>query len=363
MSDCACRSAGVDFALFQSMRCVRQGKCGISGRSDLPPQLKLFAFCSKHTCPMRLSARFSGQEKLRLCYSTGVRNDGTHLPSSPVDFAHQLRQTSKPSSIKTKSSPLKTSISTMAATSQPGVLLLTSKGLDDSAALTGLDFARWGEETCVPSVQTTGGVAHTLRYESLDFMKRHRSSGKKEHSAGQEQSQSDEGGAYDFLDVYFMPDIDFTEREEWRRLPIVRNADIDGNMDASKLLERLLMQTEFQVRLCSEAEGEGTATFPAAPAPFLVTATTSDGWLPDDILNAGHIMGRFQVRSAFTVSAMERLEQDVSSSDEVVLIACNSPRGLETVSSRGREVKLWGLRRQYTGSEREPAAWRPGVRI
>ena len=249
---------------------------------------------------------------------------------------------------------------------QRGVLLLTSRILDDSAALTGTAFARWGEDTCIPSVQATGGVSYTLRYESLDFMKRHRST--KGNAAGHDQQFKNATCPYDFLDIYFMPDISFSDSDAFRQLPIIGDAEITDNIDASKLLERLLMQTEYNVRLCAAAEPEeASPVSTTTPAPFLVTIAASSGQLPDWVETIGKVMGRYHVRSSSTLSAMERSQPSGTLHDEIALVACNSLRSFEAAageeSGSDLEIGLWGLRKQYTGDEKQPAAWRPGVRI
>lgn len=250
-------------------------------------------------------------------------------------------------------------------TPQAGVLLLTSKILDDSAALTGPAFARWGEATCVPSVQATGGVSYTLRYESLEFMKQHRSA--KGNTSGRDLEPGHMNCHYDFLDVYFMQDINFSNSNAFRQLPIIGDTEIDGNMDASKLLERLLMQTEFKMRLCAAAEPEASHTSTTTPAPFLVTVAAPSGQLPDWVGTMGNVMGRYHVQSASTLSALERSQASGTLQDEIALIACNSLKSFQAAAvgdpGSDLEIGLWGLRRQYSGDEKQPAAWRPGVRI
>lgn len=247
----------------------------------------------------------------------------------------------------------------------PGVLLLASRILDDSAALTGLDFARWGEQTCVPAVQATGGITHTLRYESLHFMKQNRSTGRGAPSATEDPQLENVGSPYDFLDVYFMPDIDVRNSEAFKQLPIIGDPEITANVDASKLLERLLMQTDFEIKFCRTLESDTTGT---APAPFLVTvALQARQTLPEGLSTAGKVIGRYTVEAGAVLSALERSHLNSDAPDEVVLLACNSLRNLSAPEPGGSgnypQVGVWGLRKQFNGDETEPAAWRPGVRI
>lgn len=251
--------------------------------------------------------------------------------------------------------------------SQPGILLLASRNIDDSAALTGLELARWSEETCIPSVQATGGISHTLRYESLTFMKQQRSSGRGGLETEDHQLENI-NYPYDFLDIYFMPDSSAKDSEAFRQLPIVGDSEITADVDASKLLERLLMLTEFDVRFCAAADPQPSSSTPVAPAPFLITVALETGQtLPDNFAKAGKIMGRYRVQEGSTLSALERQQPPSGSPGEIVLLSCNSvrryigPVGNERADSM--RVGIWGLRRAFTGNERQPAAWRPGVRI
>ena len=247
--------------------------------------------------------------------------------------------------------------------SQPGVLLLASRILDDSAALTGVDFARWGEEACVPSVQAAGGVSHTLRYESVRFMQQHRSTGRGA-SATEDPQLENVGVPYDFLDIYFMPDLDVRNSEAFRQLPVIGDPEITAAVDASKLLERLLMQTEFELRFCAAVESNTSSV--AAPAPFLITVALHAGKrLPDSLSKAGKVIGRYKVQEDAIFSALERSQLPSPSPDEVVLLACNSLRNYSApaASEPSPQVGIWGLKKQFTGDETQPAAWRPGVRI
>lgn len=247
----------------------------------------------------------------------------------------------------------------------PGILLLASRILDDSAALTGLDIARWGEETCIPSVQATGGITHTLRYESVRFMKQHRSTGRGATSAVEDPQLENARSPYDFLDVYFMPDIDAKDSEAFRQLPIIGDPEITADVDASKLLERLLMQTEFEINFCAALESEKTS---AAPAPFLITVALRRGQaLPEGLSAAGKVMGRYRVQDGAIFSALERSPLPAASPNEIVLLACNSLKNVSVPEQSGAEhspqIGILGLRKQFTGAETQPAAWRPGVRI
>lgn len=249
--------------------------------------------------------------------------------------------------------------------SRPGILLLASRILDDSGALTGLDFARWGEETCVPSVQATGGVSRTLRYESVRFMRQQRSAGRGSSIADDLQLEN-VGSPYEFMDVYSMPDINARNGEAFKELPIIGDPEITAAIDASKLLERLLMQTEFELKFCAAVESNTASS--AAPTPFLITVALHAGQeLPSSLAAAGKVVGRYQVQDGAILSALERSQLPVSSPREIVLLACNSMRnysasGLDKAEGSS-EVGIWGLRKEFTGDERLPAAWRPGVRI
>ena len=247
--------------------------------------------------------------------------------------------------------------------SKEGVLLLASKIIDDSAALSSTDFARWGEDTCVPSVQATGGISRTLRYESLTFLQQHRSTGQ---SGGAKAVPENINFPYDFLDVYFLPDLDFRESEDFRQLPIIGDAEMTANLDASKLLERLLMQTVFNIKFCERTDDDGSSSSTAVPAPFLVTITSAAQIsLPKDI--GGKVMGRYSVRSGYTYTDLERLDLLANPNDELMLVGCNSIRKvvelLGSLETPPKEVGVWGLKREYDGSERKAASWRPNIRI
>ena len=237
--------------------------------------------------------------------------------------------------------------------SKSGILLDTSKVLDQSGALSTLEFATWYENTHIPAVQATGAVSRTLHYESLSFISQHRSNGRRKEVP--ENVNLD----YDFLSVYFMPDLSLRDSEAFRSVI----GEIQPAGEDSKLLERLLMQTEFFMRFC-ESLDSADSTFPAVAPPFLVTVgVRAHQTLPTELRDK--VIGKFKVREGANLSGYERTYPS-ERPDEIIIIGYNSIPDLSKLGipdDEAIEIGIWGLKREYDGSEREPARWRPNMRI
>lgn len=237
--------------------------------------------------------------------------------------------------------------------SNPGILIDASKVLDPSGALSSLEFAKWYESTHIPAVQATGAVSRTLHYESLSFMDQHRSNGRRKEVP--ENINLD----YNLLSIYFMPDLSLRDSEEFKN--VIGEGHPSG--EDSKLLERLLMQTEFYLRLC-ESLDTPNVHFPARPPPFLVTFGLSAHQGPPTELRE-KVIGRFKVRESAILSEYEWTHPS-DCPEEVMMIASNSVPDfskLDIADDQAVEIGVWGLKREYDGSEKQPAHWRPNLRI
>jgi hypothetical protein len=232
---------------------------------------------------------------------------------------------------------------------KPGILFVASKVLHTDV-LNPLDFIDWYENTHIQEVQSTGGIAATQRYESLSFHKRHRD--------GNATAAENVNFNFDYLTIYNMPDLAFRETAAFKGL--------DGQSKPSEeLLEKLFKQTAFATRFCEESE-------PAAkhdkPATFLATIGLRSDALDPELrskvskLEGLRSMREFEVLEGSLLREFERSWESEPTS--IVLMEfenVESLLGLQNAigTSQSEEIGLWRLRREYQGSERKPAGWKP----
>jgi hypothetical protein len=232
---------------------------------------------------------------------------------------------------------------------KPGILFVASKVLNIDV-LDPLDFIDWYENTHIQEVQSTGGISSTQRYESLSFHKCHRDS----NATAAENANFD----FEFLTIYNMPDLAFRETAAFKGL--------DGQSKPSdELLEKLFKQTAFTTRFCEESE-------PVAkndkPVIFLATVCwRSDAHDPEMRSKLSKIEGlrsmrEFEVREGSLLRKFERSWESEPTS--IVLLEFEDGKGLFGIqnaigASQSGEIGLWRLRREYQGSERKPAGWKP----
>lgn len=228
--------------------------------------------------------------------------------------------------------------------SKPGILFVASKVLHPDV-LDPLDFTDWYENTHIQEVQSTGGISGTQRYESLSFHSRQRDTSAPK---GPENQNLD----YDFLTVYTFPDLSFRETEAFNSL--------DGqSMPNEMLLEKLFKQTAFITRFAEEVSVSGT---PKA-APYLLSIATSNG-LSESVTPTSPpgSLRQLVVREGSLLSEFNRHWQTEPS--EIVLVEADDMSQLDALKkdlegAKDVEVGFWRLRRNYEGTERKPAGWKP----
>ena len=238
---------------------------------------------------------------------------------------------------------------------KPGILFVSSIVLHPSA-LDPHDFCDWYENTHIQQVQSTGGISSTQRYESISFIRTYR----QEEAKSETTLVKNRNFNYDFLTIYNMPDLAFRESEAFRGL--------DGQSKPSdELLNKVFKQTEFLTRFYEELEIDGSSAA-GTPPPFIMTVgvsvdhsiakfpptfskTSSHRRVKKYKLHEASILSEFQRSYVFEPSEMSIYEFDhVPDTSELLK---------ELLSVNNLEVGLWQLKRDYDGSERTPAGWKP----
>lgn len=241
--------------------------------------------------------------------------------------------------------------------SKPGIMSVSSTVLHPDV-LDPHDFCNWYENTHIQQVHATGGISRTARYESLSF-----------HDKYQEQNSTsgvpvpeNQNFKYDFLTLYEMPDLAFRETEAFRRL--------DGQSkpsDESDLLEKVFKQSEFCTRFCEEIEIEGPKAVNST-APFIVTiGMKSSQWSAGSIPTVAKLAGskrmrKYKLREASVLSEFHR--SYVGEPREFTVSDFDSRPDASSVlmqlhDAKDLEIGFWTLRRDYDGTERMPAPWKP----
>jgi hypothetical protein len=236
---------------------------------------------------------------------------------------------------------------------KPGILLVTSTVLHPTF-LDPLDFVDWYENTHIQEVQSTGGISGTQRYESLSFQNRYRDKSGKPTAENQNL-------AYDFLTVYNMPDLAFRESEAFRGL--------DGQSRPNEeLLEKLFKQSAFITRFCEEFEPSQKSIQDENATSFMLSVGVHSNDSADNVLaRLAKITGyrqtrHFKLQEASLLSEFNRSYEDEPS--DLALLDFDDRSALDAAEkelqgTEGLELGFWHLRRDYKGSERTPAGWKP----
>ena len=246
--------------------------------------------------------------------------------------------------------------------SKPGIMAVMSTVLHPDT-LNPLDFCDWYENTHIQEVHMTGGISRTQRYESLDFIYRHRP----EASNGSQCSEN-QNCNYDYITVYHMPDLAFRESAAFRGLA-------GQSVPSDDLVEKIFKQAEFCTRFCEELKTDASASSsttisngPLSSAPLLATIGVPSSRSVEEVLLAvSHsaprpVITRYRIHEASILSEFKR--SYVAEPKDTFLVVLDSKSDAESLvtalkTQEGLEIGYWGLRRDYDGAERTPAPWRP----
>ncbi len=234
--------------------------------------------------------------------------------------------------------------------SNPGILWVASTVLHPNR-LNPHDFVDWYENTHIQEVQSTGGISGSQRYESLAFHKQERDSSVKDDTPNEKLD-------FSFLTVYNMPDLAFRESAAFRGL--------DGQSKPSEqLLDKLFKQAAFVTRFAEEVEPEERN---GKTAEYLVSVGFSSKTNADGVLaKVAKLDGcrkprRFVVRENSALSEYNRSFEEEPQT--LALLELDDPSAVKNVRTAldgtgFTDVGFWRLRRDYKGTERTPAGWKP----
>ena len=245
--------------------------------------------------------------------------------------------------------------------SQPGLLFVSSVVLHPSK-LSHQDFRTWYEETHIQEVQATGGISHTQRYESLAFT----------NGNGHQYSEAGSGSSppvpenknfnYDFLTLYYMPDLSFRESAAFKSLA-------GQAVPSEELVQTIFKQAEFCTRFCEQVDeidfAASTRTF--RPAAFVITLGLTSSATSVDLRNYSfarlpgcRVVRKYAIREASVLKAFQR--EQIREPSLLMIFEFDDLPDITDVAdkkdSSDGQVGLWKLRRSYDGSEGTLAPWR-----